>query len=142
MAWLRGTHTKETKMQLIQNRTILAITGISGPTFNTWLKDGTISGAVCGGEGRGNHRRWTVTQAVGIAVAIAMRSSERGCSLSVVSKIVEAFGAVTEEWLVKQFEAGNTHLVMLHHGKPLLQPKQYDWLDVQEIYQRVLKSVQ
>lgn len=107
-----------------------------------WIEKGLVQPAERLGIGRGQGDRFTPMQAIGIVVAAELRRSERGCVLEYAGKIIEAFAGVTDTWLQKQFAEGKTHFIRVHHGKPLLSGKQYDWIDVRTEYNTVVKVAQ
>ncbi|MBA4062751.1 MAG: hypothetical protein C0501_03420 [Isosphaera sp.] len=80
-------------------------------------------------------------QAVGLAVGAKVMRTEHGCVPSYVGMLAAAFGDRPEADLLREFGKGRTHLVMVHHGKPLLRGKEYDWVDVRETYREVLAVV-
>lgn len=126
-------------MKLFNSGAACHLSGITSKQLNDWSVKRIIT-AHQGGRGQGDHRLWTPMQVVGLIVANQIRNSERSCALSYVRDVVKAFGQVTEEWLTKQFEKHNTHLVMIHQGKPLLRSKDYEWADVQAAYEQVQEA--
>lgn len=117
------------------------ITGLPPTTLVGWVNDGILKPIAGGGKGRGNHHQFSLMQVVGIAIGAALRKSERSCALSYVGLVVDAFGNMTEEQLLKQFDRGATHLVTIHQGKPILGAKEYDWTDVQKVYRDVKQGM-
>jgi len=126
--------------KLLSSGEVCEISGLAPNTFDEWCRKGIVR-PVEGGEGHGSHRRFTLMQTVGIVVAVKIRSSERGCVLSYVQKVIEAFEQMTEAELQKRFAQGGTHFVRPHHGKPILQGRAYDWVDVQQTFNDVMKKV-
>lgn len=116
------------------------IVGLSEKQLGNWCDVGYVV-PVEGGGGPGNHRRFSVMQAVGVAAAVQVYRSEHGCVLGYVAKVVAAFTAADEMSLKKQFAAGKTHLARVYGGEIKLQGKQYDWPDVEAIYRDVLAKV-
>jgi hypothetical protein len=80
-------------------------------TLTEWLRKGVVVPADAGGKGRGRTRRFTLAQAVGLAVATQVYRSARGCHLSYVGLVTEAFTAKDEAWLAGQFRRGRTHFL-------------------------------
>ena len=120
---------------------ILEPTGVRPAQFQGWCNDGFITPAGGGGS-QGRSRLFSVMQVVGIAVATKVFASEQGCLAPYVGKVVDAFAAVTEEWLSEQFSRGRTHFITLHHGRPMLREKAaYELVNVQETYREVLAYV-
>ena len=120
---------------------VLGPEGLTPKEFQVWCEKGIVEPLTGGGE-RGCHRKFSVMQTVGIAVAVKLFRSERGCVLSYCRLIVEAFGGWTEEQLTAQFEKGRTHFIVEHYGKPILGGADYpDWIDVQKTYNDVLKQI-
>ena len=96
-----------------------------------------------GGEGHGNHRKFTVMTTVGFAVAAKLRQTDRRCPMDYAAKVVTAFGSMTEGKLRKLFDEGRTHFVMVSAGGiPVLDGKKYDWIDVEGTYKEVLGKVE
>ena len=77
------------------------------------------------GGGAGNHRRFTPMQAVAIALGYSIYRSEFGCALSFVAKVVGCYSVLTEEDLCREFDKGNTHLILADH-LPLGPPRYAD----------------
>ena len=126
-------------MRLFRTGQVENISGLPSTTFGEWCHLGLVK-AVAGGNGTGNHRVFDLPTVVGVAVAAELRASDRGCALSYISRVVEAFSGTDETELVKQFKKGETHFVMPHKGKPVLRGPDYDWVDVQRCYNRVVKA--
>lgn len=84
--------------------------GVTAAQFAGWCDRGLIVPAE-GGGARGEHRRFTATQAVGIAVAAKVFASERSCSSSYVGLLVAAFGRLSEAELVAKIGRRATHLL-------------------------------
>jgi hypothetical protein len=120
---------------------IIGPSGITPKMFRTWCENGIVV-PLEGGTGRGNHARFSVMQALGIAVAAKVYMSEHGCCPAYVGKVVSAFAAVSPEWLEGQFRDGKTHMACEHKGRPILQGKAYDWPDVQQTWGWVLGTIQ
>jgi hypothetical protein len=109
--------------------TVREIVGLTPKEFRLWCESGAAA-PIAGGEGTGNHRKFTLTQVLGMAVAAELRRSERGAAMDYIAKVIAAFGGITERWLEEQFARGETHFVTVHHDLPLLRGKQYEWPDV------------
>ena len=120
---------------------VCRIADLAQSTFDDWCRKGIFEPVEGGGEGHGSRRRFTLMQGLGVAVGNAVRQTERGCVLSYVGAIVEAFGAMTEKRLLRHFSKGETHFLMVRGDKPLLRSKQYDWIDVQRIYRDLKKQL-
>ncbi len=122
---------------MITTNDICEMTGVAPSTLTEWVTAGVITPVVAGGPGRGNSRRFTSMSAVGIAVAVALAKSERGCAPAYVGAVVEAFAAVTGAWLREKFAKGDTHFFAIHQGKPLLtDPRPYELVNVEAIYEQ------
>jgi hypothetical protein len=127
-------------VRLFTTGNVLAITGLSATMFDTWCRDGIVK-AVSGGDGHGSHRQFTLMQMVGIAVAVELRNSYRGCAPKGVGIITDAFGGMTEEWLLAEFKKRKTHFVTTHHGKPVLTVEALEGLpDVEEILKSCINT--
>lgn len=114
------------------------VTGLPASTLRVWVDRGAVTPADAGGRGRGNARTFPLMTAVGLGVAARLHQSDRRCALSFVERVIAAFAGETEEWLRRAIEAGNTHFMTLHHGRPLLRGPASYWVDVEEVYDRVL----
>jgi len=126
---------------MITSSRICEIAEVPSTTLADWVAKGFVIPAVPGGVGRGNSHRFTVAQAVGVAVAAALTRSERRCSPEYVRRVVSAFGGVSEPWLVAEFRKRHTHFVAVHADKPLLRGSQeYESVNVAAIYDRVKAS--
>ena len=127
-------------MKELTSADVVEVTGVRLKELRGWCEAGYVE-PLEGGEGQGSHRKFSVTQTVGIAVAVQLRRSERGCVLPFVGSVVKAFASVREEWMLAAFQKGKTHLVNIHCGKPLLRGKNYDWIDVQKTYHDVTQKI-
>ena len=124
-------------MQLYTTGDVLRLTRLAANTFDRWCKEGIVN-ALGGGQGTGNHRVFSVMQALGICVAAKVRESERSCAPSYAGKIVDAFSSMTQEQLLKQFKRKATHFCTVHQGKVILDGRQYpEWVNVQALYKQV-----
>lgn len=112
-------------------------------TLIEWIGKGIVVPAIEGTVGRGNPHKFTVTQVVGILVAKEQRDSERGCVLSYVRLVVEAFGNVSEEWLAERLKKDGQYFVGPHQKKPMLQGNTIAriWPNAAKAYQHVTKHV-
>ncbi len=118
---------------------VCELAGLSANVFNEWCVKGILI-PIDGGEGSGDHRRFTVMQTVGIIIGARLRASARSCALSFVKIVVEAFADMTEEELAEQFQQDHTHFSgFVHMGRPYLEmPKYDDMIDVTEVLEQVL----
>lgn len=115
--------------------------GLSKKRLRNWCEGGHVSPAE-GGSGSGNHRKFTVLEAVGVAVASYLYTvSASGCSAFYVGEITAAFGLSSDSWLEAEFAAGRTHLMCVEDGRIELVPAKADWPDVREARQCVLAKV-
>lgn len=119
---------------------VIRPTGVSPKRFRVWCDRGVIAPAEGGGR-QGTYRRFTLMQAVGLAVAAKVFAGERGCSPAYVGEVVGAFAGTPEPVLMTEFDMGRTHFISTHNGRPLLGGPQYDWVDVQQTYREVLATV-
>ena len=119
---------------------VCEIAELEPSVFDDWCRKGIVKPQE-GGEGQGNHRKFSLMQVVGLVVALQIKNSERGCVLPYVGKVVEAFGAITELELLKQIDKGKTHFVEPHKGKPLLQEPEVFWPNVKQIHRNVTDSI-
>ncbi|MBI1915632.1 MAG: MerR family transcriptional regulator [Planctomycetes bacterium] len=70
--------TTDMKM-LFTTKEVAEICEVSAQTLRDWIAEGMIVPAVAGGKGRGCSHRFTAQQVLGIAVAVALWDSPRGC---------------------------------------------------------------
>ena len=132
-------------MRLFTTGDVLRLTGLAPNTFDSWCREGVVQ-SVSGGHGTGNHRQFSLMQVVGIMVAVEVQNSERGCTLLYVHRVIEAFIALDEAELLKRFDEGLTHFLVLVStatGKTFLDlggPRYSDMIDVQRIYRQATKA--
>jgi hypothetical protein len=82
-------------------------------------------------------------QTLGIATAIDLRQTARGCPPFYVGVVVKAFAAMTEGDLVREFAAGRTHFATVGQGRLVLQSHpHFDWPDVQLLYKHVRANIE
>ena len=123
---------------------VYELSGIPEQTLRNWIANGLIDPDTVGEVGRSKTHEFSVTQTVGLCIANELRQGERSCVLSYVGKVVEAFGNVSEEWLLATIKDRGRHFCTVHQGKPLLQgerperARQWGWPDVQAAYREVL----
>lgn len=126
-------------MRYLTKTDVVEATGLTDKEVRTLCDIGVPAE---GGEGHGNHRKFTVMTTVGFAVAAKLRQTDRSCPMDYAAQVVTAFGNMTEGKLRKLFDEGRTHFVMIHYDKPLLDGKNYDWIDVKGTYDEVLGKVE
>jgi hypothetical protein len=123
---------------------VLGPEGLTPKEFQVWCEKGIVEPIEGGGE-QGKHRKFTVMQTVGIAVAVKIHKSEQGCVLPYAAIVIAAFSDMSEEQLTAQFEKGRTHFIVEHYGKPILGGNDYPdtdlRVDVQSTYKHVLKHI-
>src|SRR4051794_15635342 len=102
--------------KLLSSGDVCEIAGIPAPTLDEWCKKGVLT-PVSGGDGHGSHRRFSLMQTVGIVLAVKLRQTKRGCALSFVRDVVEAFKGMPEQELLRAFEVGRTHFANSIYGK-------------------------
>jgi len=137
---------------MITSSRVCEIAEVPSTTLADWVAKGFVIPAVPGGVGRGKSHRFTVTQAVGVAVAVALSKSERGCSTEHAARVVEAFGKMTESELAARFCRGATHFLFVgrsghvamdgpyYPDQPVAHSVASDLVDVEAIYDRVKAS--
>ena len=118
---------------------VLEITGLSPKELRTLVNNDCVTPV--GGGRSGRHHRFTMRQTFGLLVVKRLRGTWRGCGTDAARDVVAAFESTPDEWLEKQFAEGDTHFVMLHQGKPLMRPKDYDWIDVRWCRDHVRRKV-
>ena len=125
--------------RLFSTGDILEITGLTRSTFDDWIARGIIN-PVSGGNGTGNHRRFTTTQAVALKLAADLRNNGEA-GWATLRKVVERIGGFTEAGLVGQFTKGRTHILSIGEF-PMVKPQHEDPLrDVEECYRVVMVRV-
>jgi hypothetical protein len=120
--------------------TICKLAGLEQRTYADWKLKGIITPAVPGEARRGAGDRYSLLQAVGIAVGATLRRSKRGCALPYVREIVDAFASMPEPRLRRHFISGRTHFTVVHRGLPLLGDPAEHRVNVEEIYNTVKES--
>ena len=111
-------------MKLFTTSDVLKITGLAPNTFDAWCKDSIVK-PINGASGTGNHRVFSLTQVVGIAVAAELRESKRGCHPKYVADVVEAFSKLTEEKLINLLQGERFYFSGQHlFGCPILISKE------------------
>jgi len=120
--------------------------GVAPSTLQGWIEQELFAPAEPGGKGRGNTRRFSVMQAVGIAVAAEIFKTPRSCATSFVGRVVRAFTALPEAELQKRLKGGRTHFATLMLGDSdtgedalivLDKPRYEDRVNVKQIYETV-----
>ena len=128
-------------MRYLTKGDVVEVTGLTDKEVRTLCDIGVPAE---GGEGHGNHYKFSVMTTVGFAVAAKLRQTDQRCQMDYAAKVVTAFGSITEAKLRKLFEDGRTHFVnyISSAGTPVLDGKKYDWIDAQQTYQDVTKSIE
>jgi DNA-binding transcriptional MerR regulator len=127
-------------MRELSSAEVLEVAGTTEMQLRDWCQKGTIKPA--GGRGRGNHRKFSVLQTVGIAVSIELRNSDRGCSADYMRRVISAFATVTEEELLQAFENRTRYFELEHNGRVLLHSEKYPGcVDVQKNYKQIEKQI-
>lgn len=91
---------------------VCSVCGINPQTLRNWISGGLVEPAVRGGYGPGRGHGFSVTQAVGLAVAEQLRRSEYSYPASYISLVVAGFAAMAEEELVRRLGRGATHFLL------------------------------
>lgn len=124
---------------MLTTKDVCELSGIPPTTLNEWVSKGVVTPSVRGGRGPGNTHRFTLLQAVSLCVIGWHHNNKEaglGIVLSGVKLVYEAFGNVTEAWLLERFAEGRTQCVYVHAERPVLdEPKPYDTPDVRAFYQ-------
>lgn len=124
--------------------------GLTPKEFNTWLRKGVVVPAVAG-KGRGQHRQFTLLQAV--AIVYAAQWWRNGAGLETVRQVVGCVTKFDERGLRREIAAGRLFAVpILGLGCRLIKPTK-KWLrevgvdripaplDLQFNYSRVVKKI-
>src|SRR4051812_25776737 len=90
---------------LIETKEVCKWSGLPVTTLNEWVSKSIVRPVRRGGQGRGNSHLWSGKQVMGLAVAVALHQSERGCSPQYVAKLVRLFEAMDD----RTFEALMSH---------------------------------
>jgi len=118
---------------------VCEVSGVKQQTLLNRISSELIEPTIRGGVGRGKGHEFSVTQVVGICVAEEVLRSEHKCALSFVGVTVEAFGNVTESWLIRKFKEGDRFYLQPHYGKPLLSgDHRYGWPNAEKALKTVL----
>ena len=129
------------KTPLLSSGDICRVVDMAPNTLDEWCRKQIVV-PVEGGEGHGSHRRFTKMQSLGLAVARELQRGERGCCLSYVGQVVAAFAETNEDALLQRFDAGATHFVLVHYGKPILDGANYpEWVDVAKLHRAVTRKI-
>jgi hypothetical protein len=128
-------------MRYLTKTDVVEVAGLTDKEVRTLCNIGVPSE---GGEGHGNHRKFTVMMTVGFAVAAKLRQLDRRYTMDYTAKVVTAFGSLTERKLQKLFDEGRTHFVnyITGAGTPVLDRKKYDWIDVKGTYDEILAKIE
>lgn len=94
--------------------------GMEAQTLRNWIASGLVQPDKRDGLGRGGAHQFSTMKSVGLIVAQNVRASEQSCLPVYFGKVVEAFAAVDEKWLLKEFKQGRVYFVLAHHGRPIL----------------------
>jgi len=120
---------------------VCVVAGVSAGSLRLWCEKKIVV-PFEDGAGCGNHRRFNLMQTVGVAVAIELRKSKRGCALAYVGEVVEAFGKLTEEDLQKKFAKGVTHFMTVVKTQVIMDGPIYgDMINVQRVYENVKQKI-
>ena len=99
------------------HKDIVETVGVSSKTFRNWRELGVVIPAR-GGQRKGDHDRYTIMQAVGIAVVCELIKSDRGCKHAYAKRVVDAFSSVSEDWLQGKLSKGRFGFTGICRGKP------------------------
>ena len=124
---------------MVTTRRLIDVTGCDRQTLASWERKKLVTPKVKHTQGKSHE--FTIMQAVGFCVACDIRASERGCNLSYVGAVYDAFANCSEQWLVDTMRSGRTNFVMIgSNRRPILDGPNYkEWPDVQAIY-KILKA--
>jgi hypothetical protein len=120
--------------------------GVTPKQFRGWCEKGYVVPDE-GGSSQGDHRRFGLMTALGVAVAARVLATERGCLPAYVGTVVTAFRKRTAEWLREGFAAGRSHLIAVVttvNGGPTLildSPRPYETIDVRAALDELTRAV-
>jgi DNA-binding transcriptional MerR regulator len=132
------------KTNLLSSADILEVTGLTPKQLQIWCEVGVVQPQ--GGNGRGDHRRFTVMQT--LALSYARLWSMSGATTPLLRSVVEFITGFTEDELLAEFKAGRKLLIVVPGGKASLQkprkndPFDYWLLDIEQQYKRVLELIE
>ena len=107
-----------------------------------WLDDGLIV-PVEGGDGRGDHRRFSIMQAIGLSVALAVKNSPRSCCNEYLGTVVASFGLLEPGELENLIERNGPYFLYTCAGsKPVLTCNYPSHPDAQAIHRDVTKRIE
>ena len=95
-------------MNLIQSGDVREIAELAPSTFDEWCRDGIITPEQ-GGDGQGDHRRFTVMQTVAVTFGNQLRKRD-GVALKFVKDVIEYIASLSCADVEKVFEKGRTHV--------------------------------
>lgn len=122
---------------------ITNITGLNSVNLHQWCVRGIIK-PVNQVKGQGAYRLFNVSSVVGVAAAVKLRDSKRGCSVAFAGDVIAAFEKLGMKRLENEIRKGNTHFTgfVTEEGMPDLEKKEKDWIDVEEIVSRVAEEAE
>jgi hypothetical protein len=97
-------------MRDLSTAEVRSLTGLSAAQIDDWAYS-WLEGSARGGEGTGNHRRFTVSQTFALFAAKIWRNEEAGKKRT--DQLISFLGRVPVEHLEQEFSAGRTVPVMV-----------------------------
>jgi hypothetical protein len=124
---------------MIPTKRVAEVAGTPHTQLAEWVGKGVFTPTILGGKGRGNSHRFDFMTALGVVVACMVHQSPRGCCMEFMGEIAEAFTHTPRVDLLKKFGEGRVAFVMVHTPpnhptEVILQPLEFDWVDVQTLY--------
>lgn len=129
-------------IRILSKSDVEQVTGILARRLTQWIANGIVPGK--GGEGRGNHRRFSLMEVVGIAIAWELYISDRGCALSYAKAVIEAFAKSSPEELEKRFESDGIRLATVKDDRIWLsgEGERWGWVNVKEVLHGVMSKAE
>ena len=95
-----------------------------------------------GGRGKGCHRLFSLVQAVGLA--FACRFAKQGAGKTIVVQLLDRILDLSEDDLLKEFDAGRTHVMLRIDGPPIFmewEGPHGELFDIQAVYDLVVEKI-
>lgn len=128
---------------MITSSHIAEITRTELTSVTQVVRMGRITPAIRGKQGRFDSHMFYPVAALGVAVAVEVHSSKRGCYGGYLSKVYRAFADRDAPWLTKETRGGVAYFVGIDSiGMPIISRGERadpDWSDVARLWGRIKK---